>query len=90
MQFLCNFKNTIHSLGIKTKEYSNDNCGLKNQVEIDIKKYEQHPNINLIKENKTKNESFHFLPTEQGSILKEIIYFDTKKMELLKTFLLAV
>ena len=59
------FENAIHSLGINTNEYSNDNCGLKNPDEIAIKKYEQHPSINLIKENITSNESFHFLPTEQ-------------------------
>ena len=47
-------------------------------------KYEQHPSINLIKENITNNESFHFLPTEWGSILKEVINLDDKKMELLR------
>ena len=84
------FENAIHSLGIKTNKYSNDNYGLKNPVEIAIKKYEQHPSINLNKENIANNESFHFLPTEQESILKEIINLDNKKMELLKTFLLVV
>ena len=38
----------------------------------------QHPSITLIKENITNNESFHFLPTEQQSILKEIINLDNK------------
>ena len=83
------FENAIHSLGIKTNEYSNNNYGLKNPVEISIKKSEQHPSINLIKENITNNESFHFLPTEPESILGEI-NLDNKKVELLKTFLLAV
>ena len=83
------FENAIHSLGIKTNEYSNNNYGLKNPVEISIKKSEQHPSINLIKENITNNESFHFLPTEPESILGEI-NLDYKKVELLKTFLLAV
>ena len=63
------FENTIHSLGIKTNEYSNNNYGLKNPVEIAIKKYEQDPSNNLIKENITNKESSHFLPTEQESIL---------------------
>ena len=44
------FENAVHSLGIKTNEYSNDNCGLKNPLEIAIKKHEQHPSINLIKQ----------------------------------------
>ena len=63
------FENTIHSLAIciKTNKYSNENYSLKNLVEIAIKKYEQHLNINLINEN-IKNESLNFLPTEQESI----------------------
>ena len=88
--FSNSFENAIHSLGLKTNEYSNDNYGLKNPVEIATKKYEQHPSINLIKKNITNNERFHFLPTDQESILKEIIDLDNKKMELLKTFLLVV
>ena len=71
-------ENAIHSLGIKTNEYSNDNYGLKNPIETAIKKYEQHPSINLIKENITNDENFHFLQTEQESILKEIITLDNK------------
>ena len=43
------FESAIDSLGIKTKEYSNDNYGLKNPVEIAIKKFEQHPSISLTK-----------------------------------------
>ena len=58
------FANAIHSLGIKSNKYSNDKYGLKNPVEIVIKKCKKHPSINLIKGNITKNESFHFLPTE--------------------------
>ena len=50
------FENDVHSPGIKTNESSNDNYGLKNTVEIAIKKYEQHPSINLIKENITNND----------------------------------
>ena len=78
------------SFHLVSNEYSNNNYSLKNTVEIAIKKFEQHPSINLIKENITNEESFHFLPTEQESILKEIINLDNEKMELLKTFVLAV
>ena len=78
------------SFHLVSNEYSNSNYSLKNPVEIAIKKFEQHPSINLIKENITNEESFHFLPTEQESILKEIINLDNEKMELLKTFVLAV
>ena len=78
------------SFHLVSNEYSNNNYSLKNPVQIAIKKFEQHPSINLIKENITNEESFHFLPTEQESILKEIINLDNEKMELLKTFVLAV
>ena len=73
------FENAIHSFGIKTNEYSNNNYVLKNPVEIAIKKHEQHPSTNLIKENVANNESFHFLPTQLESILKEILTLITKK-----------
>ena len=78
------------SFHLVSNEYSNNNYSLKNPVEIAIKKFEQHPSINLIKENITNEESFHFLPTEQESILKKIINLDNEKMELLKTIVLAV
>ena len=43
--------------------------------------------LNLIKENITNNENFHFLPTEQVSILKEIINLDNKKNGTFKNLL---
>ena len=71
----------MHSLGIKTNECSNESYGLKNSVEIAIK---QHPSFNLVNENITNNEIFYFSPTEQESILKEIINLDNKKIGTLK------
>ena len=56
------FENAIHSLSIKPNEDSNEEYGLKNPDEIAIKKYEQHPSINLIHKNVIENESFHVLP----------------------------
>ena len=75
------------SIYLVSKQTNVDNYGF---IAIAIKKYEQHPSINLIKENITNHESFHFLSTEPESILKEIINLDNKKMELLKVFLLVV
>ena len=88
--FSCFFERGINLLGIKTKERSNQNFGLNNPVKIAIKKFEQDPGINLINEDITNNESFHFLSTEQESIILEIINLDNKKPKLLKKFLLAV
>ena len=77
------------SLGTKANDHSQENYNFKNHVEIAIKKFEQHLNINLIYKNITNNENFHFSPADHEKILKEIINLDNKKMELLKTFLLA-
>ena len=52
------FENAIRSLGIKANEHSQENYDLKNPVEIAIKKFEQHPSINLINKNITNNEIF--------------------------------
>ena len=72
------FENAIRSLGIKANEHSQENYDLKNPVEIAIKKFEQHPSINLINKNITNNENFHFLPGYHENILKEIINLDNK------------
>ena len=77
------------SLGTKANDHSQENYNFKNHVEIAIKKFEQHLNINLIYKNITNNENFHFSPADHENILKEIINLDNKKMELLKTFQLA-
>ena len=52
------FENAIRSLGIKANEHSQENYDLKNPVEIAIKKFEQHPSINLINKNTTNNITF--------------------------------
>ena len=42
------FENAFHSLRFETNDLSNDNYGLKNPVEIAIKKYKRHMSVNLI------------------------------------------
>ena len=49
------FENPIRSLGIKANEHSEENYNSKTSVEIAIKKFEQHPSINLINKNITNN-----------------------------------
>ena len=73
------FENALRSLGIKANEHSQENYDLKNPVEIAIKKFEQHPSINLINKNITNSENFHFSPVDHENILKEIINLDNKK-----------
>ena len=74
-----NVSNAMLSLGIKASDHSQENYDLKNPVEIAIKKFEQHPSINLINKNITNNENFHFSPVDHENILKEIINLDNKK-----------
>ena len=64
------FENAIRSLGIKANEHSQENYDLKNPVEIAIKKFEQHPSINLIKKNIINDENFHFSSVDHENILK--------------------
>ena len=73
-----------------TKEYSNEKHGLQNPLEIVIKKFKQHPSINLINKNINNNGNVHFLPTKKENILKGIINLCRKKMKLLKTFFVTV
>ena len=77
--FINFFENAIRSLGIKANEHFQENYDLKNPVEIAIKKFEQHPSINLIKKNITGNENFHFSPVDHENISKEITNLDSKK-----------
>ena len=74
-----NVSNAMLSLGIKASDHSQENYDLKNPVEIAIKKFEQHPSINLINKNITNSENFHFSPVDHENILKEIINLDNKK-----------
>ena len=73
----------------KANEHSQENYDSKNPVEIAIKKFEQHPSINLINKNITNNENFHFSPADHENIFKENINLDNKKREVLRAFLLA-
>ena len=73
------FENAIRSVGIKASEYSQENYGLRNPVEIAMKKFEEHPIIILINKNVANNENFYLSPADHENILKEIINFDNKK-----------
>ena len=75
------------SLDIKANKHSPEDH-LKNPVEIAIKIFYQHPYILLPKILLTIKNYFSIAHHE--NILKEIINLDNKKMELLKTLLLAV
>ena len=72
------FEDAIRSLGIKPYGHSQENYDLENPAEITIKKFKQHPSINVIDKDINNNESFHFSLADHENILKEIINLDNK------------
>ena len=75
----CNFfENAIRSLGIKPNGHFQENYDLENPAEIAIKKFKQHPSIDVIDKDITNNESFHFSQANHENILEEIINLDNK------------
>ena len=55
-------------------------------MEVDIKKFKQHPSINLIKENVSNTTTFNFILVKADSIIKEINLLDNRKQVLLKMY----
>ena len=64
------FENAVNSLGLKKEEQCNEIYGLSNPVGIAIKKFEQHQDINLIKESVSNTKALGFMPAEIDDIIK--------------------
>ena len=55
------FEDTVRSLNVKPDEYYlSDTDNLSNPVEIAIRKFENHPSVQAIKENISVNQDFYF------------------------------
>ena len=72
------FGNAVSLLGIKNEEQFHNISGLSNPADIAIKKFVQHPSINLIKENVSNARTFSSKPAEIDDIIKEISNLDNK------------
>ena len=71
-EFSTFFEDAIRSLNVESNEsYLSDPENLNNSVEIVIRKFENHPSVQAIKQNISVNKDFHFRNTEFSDILKE-------------------
>ena len=66
------FEDALRLLNVEPDEYYlSDMKNLSNPVDIAIKKFENHPNVQAIKQNISVNNNFYFSNTEVSDILKE-------------------
>ena len=71
-EFSTFFDDAVRSLNVKPGEYYlSDTENLSNPVEIPIRKFENHPSVQVIKQNVSVNQDFYFSDTEVSDILKE-------------------
>ena len=71
-EFSTFFVNAVKSLNIKPRNLSlKDTTNLSNPLEIAIKKFQNHPSVQVIRENINLNQEFFFKQVEVDEILKE-------------------
>ena len=79
-QFRTFFEDAVRSLNVEPNEYYlSDTENLSNPVEIAIRKFENHPSVQAIKQNIPVNKDFYFSNTEVSDILKETTALNNKK-----------
>ena len=79
-EFSTFFENVVKTLNIKPRNFSLGNTThLSDPVEITIKKFENHPSVQVIRENINLNQEFFFKEVEVDEILKEIRNLDSNK-----------
>ena len=79
-EFSTFFEDTVRSLNLDPDEYYlSDTGNLSNPVEIAIRKFENHPSIQAIKENISVNKDFYFSNTDVSDILKETTVLNNKR-----------
>ena len=79
-EFSTFFEEAVRLLNVKPDEYYlSDTENLSNPVEIAIRKFENHPSDQAIKQNFSVNKDFYFSNTEVSDILKETTALNNKK-----------
>ena len=79
-EFSTFFEDAVRSLNEEPDEYYlSDTENLSNPVEIAIRKFENHPSVQAIKQNIPVNKDFYFSNTEVSDILKETTALNNKK-----------
>ena len=73
-------EDAVRSLSVKPDEfYLSDTETLGDPVEIAIRKFENHPSVQAIKQNISVNQDFYFSNTDVRDILKETTALSNKK-----------
>ena len=79
-QFRTFFEDAVRSLNVEPNEYYlSDTENLSNPAEIAIRKFENYPSVQAIKQNIYVNKDFYFSNTEVSDILKETTALNNKK-----------
>ena len=79
-EFSTFFEDAVRSLNVEPNEYFLcDMENLNNPVDIAIRKFENHPSVQAIKQNISVNKDFYFSNTEVSDILKEATALNNKK-----------
>ena len=79
-EFSIFFEDAGRSLNVEPDEYYlSDTENLSNPLEIAIRKFENHPNVQAIMQNISVNKDFYFSNTEVSDILKETTALNNKK-----------
>ena len=74
-EFSTFFENAVKPSNLSLEDTTN----LSNPVEIDIKKFQNHPSVQVIRENINLNQEFFFKQVEVDEILKGIRNLDSNK-----------
>ena len=73
-------EDAVKSLNVQPDEcFLSDTERLSNPVDIAIRKFENHPSVQAIKQNISVNKDFYFSNTEVSDILKETTALNNKK-----------
>ena len=79
-EFSTFFEDAVRSLNVEPDEYFlSDTENLSNPIDIAIRKFEKHQNVQAIKQNISVNKDFHFSNTEVSDIIKETTTLNNKK-----------
>ena len=79
-EFSTFFEDAVRFLNVKTNEYYlSDTETLSDHVEIAIRKFENHPSVQAIKQNVSVSQDFYFSNTEVRDVLKETTILKNKR-----------
>ena len=81
-EFSTFFEDAVTSLNVEPDEYYQSEAeNVSNPVEIAVRKFENHPSVQAIKQNISVNKEFNFSNNEVSDILKETTALNDKKSD---------